>query len=1021
MGISRILLALCYSGLMASSAIAQEVRYGTGAWNPDSFGNHRVVVHVADDVDAVWAHIPWRRRDLEPERKNIIIVDERSGARIRNLARIAINREFGDLVFQPVTAPGTYHIYYLPYTGNVRSNYPTITYPPPAAEADTTWLARHGLVVPSAARERLGRFPQTQVVELQAIDSLNSFYPMEVIATAAEIRSLLAAHPNHPYLVFPEDRAHAIRMTADLPHRWIQSGPGRAFQGTAQRGEFYPFQLGVFAARQAIGDLRVEFSDLVTSRTGYVIPASAFRCFNLGGIDWQGRPFTRTTSVELGHVMPLWCGVQVPDSATRGLYDGQVTVAPVGMAKTTIPIELDVTRFIIHNRGDDEPWRLSRLRWLDSRLGEDDGLVPPYTPVQVRGGTLAVLGREVDLGVNGFPGQIRSYFAPAMTHITEQPREMLTGPVALVIEDSAGRVVPWAGQPITFVKKAEGAAAWETKAKAGAVVMDLRARLEFDGHLAFNVALSSAVPTRVRDIRLEIPMAKDVARLAMGLGLKGGPRPATFEWTWKVEHNQDGAWIGDVNAGIQFKLRDDRYARPLNTNFYLSKPLIMPTSWDNGGKGGCRFSERDPDTYLITCFSGARTLQPGEIQHYDFLLLLTPFKPIDPGRQWSTRFFHAFQPIDSVITTGANTINVHHATDINPWINYPFLRPEAMKAYVDSAHARAMRVKIYYTVRELTNRAPELFALRSLGDEIIADGKGGGFSWLQEHLGSGYIAAWHVPEIRDAAVINTGVSRWHNFYVEGLNWLVRSVGIDGLYIDDVAFDRSVMKRVRKVLDRNRPRALIDLHSANQFNERDGFANSANLYLEHFPFIDRLWFGEYFDYDAPPEYWMVELSGIPFGVMGEMLQDGGNPWRGMLYGMTNRLPWAGDPRPLWAMWDRFGIAETRMVGYWVPTSPVETGRDDVLATAYIKEGQTIVALASWADRPVNVRLQIDWPAIGLSPDRTIINAPAIDGFQPARDFGIDEPVSVEPGKGWLIVLSDLFTPPARRPAQEPEDP
>ena len=80
-----------------------------------------------------------------------------------------------------------------------------------------------------------------------------------------------------------------------------------------------------------------------------------------------------------------------------------------------------------------------------------------------------------------------------------------------------------------------------------------------------------------------------------------------------------------------------------------------------------------------------------------------------------------------------------------------------------------------------------------------------------------------------------------------------------------------MKRVRKVLDRRRPGALIDLHSANQYNPRDGFAASANLYLEHFPYIDRLWFGEYFDYDAPPDYWLVEISGIPFGLMGEMLE------------------------------------------------------------------------------------------------------------------------------------------------------
>ena len=301
---------------------------------------------------------------------------------------------------------------------------------------------------------------------------------------------------------------------------------------------------------------------------------------------------------------------------------------------------------------------------------------------------------------------------------------------------------------------------------------------------------------------------------------------------------------------------------------------------------------------------------------------------------------------------GANTINVHHATDINPYINYPFLRPAEMKAYIDAAHKRGFRVKIYDTIRELSNRAPELFALRSLGSEIFSPGPGGGYSWLQEHFPGGYIAAWFVPQLKDAAVINSGMSRWHNFYVEGLDWLARNIGIDGLYLDDVAFDRTTMKRVRKVLDRNRPAALIDLHSANQYNPRDGYASSANLYLEHFPYLNRLWFGEYFDYEGmPPDEWLVEVSGIPFGLMGEMLQDGGNPWRGMLYGMTNRKPWSGpDPAGIWKVWDDFGMADTRMFGYWVEDSPVKTDDPDVLATAYVRKGGALIALASWDKGP-----------------------------------------------------------------------
>ena len=156
------------------------------------------------------------------------------------------------------------------------------------------------------------------------------------------------------------------------------------------------------------------------------------------------------------------------------------------------------------------------------------------------------------------------------------------------------------------------------------------------------------------------------------------------------------------------------------------------------------------------------------------------------------------------------------------------------------------------------------------------------------------------------AVLNKGTSRWTNYYVEGLNWLAEHQQIDGLYLDDIAFSRETVKRMVSVLQRHRSEVVIDLHSANQYNPRDGFANSALLYMEHLPFVSRLWFGEYFEYDRDADYWLTEVSGLPFGLMGEMLQDGGHPYRGLLYGMTARMYGDVDPRPVWRMMGDFGI-------------------------------------------------------------------------------------------------------------------
>jgi hypothetical protein len=136
----------------------------------------------------------------------------------------------------------------------------------------------------------------------------------------------------------------------------------------------------------------------------------------------------------------------------------------------------------------------------------------------------------------------------------------------------------------------------------------------------------------------------------------------------------------------------------------------------------------------------------------------------------------------------------------------------------------------------------------------------------------------------------------------------------------------------------------------------------------------------------------------------MLQHDGNPWRGMLFGMTSRLGWSAgsDPRALWKLWDAFGIERAEMVGWWVHDTPVKTGRDDVLATSYVRRGnRTLIALASWAPQKTSVKLAIDWKALGLSPGKATLVAPAVEGFQPAAMFKPGDAIPVEPGKGWLI--------------------
>ena len=979
-----------YSSLQAQAVPTDEL-YGVGIWNADSLGNHRVIVSVDKPADAVLATIDWRRRDLNPEAKNLIVVDAATGERITNVCRFTIDREQGEVVFQPQTVPGEYYIYYLKNVMSGSPYYPTVNYPAFENTASADWVKKNKL-----SGKKAPALPAAKVVQFQAINELNSFYPMEVIATSNETARLLKEHPGEKYILFTEDRKFPIRMTTDIPYKWIADNRHDFFNGQADKGEYYVFQLGVWAARSNVENLHVDFSALTNKATCEQIPASSFTCFNTEGTDVTGTVFEKNCSVDKGKVQALWVGTQLPEHLSAGTYQGTVTVSAANAESKTVQVSLNVSENVIANHGDNEPWRHSRLRWLNSQIGFDDEVIAPYTPLVMKDKTISCLGREIKLSDLGLPEHITSYFKETMTGIGTNGRSVLAAPMELAADGGA-----WENLNFEITKHKQGAIAWKALNQNSRFLMDLEGEMESDGNIAYKVTLVAREDASVEDVALRTHLASGVGRYMMGLGEKGGYCPNDLRWKWDVEKNQDAVWVGDVNAGIQIRLYDNKYERPLNTNFYHQKPLHMPVSWCNAGNGGIDIHNAADGT-RINAYSGKRSVKKGDRLYYYFNLALTPFRPIDTDKQWRERYHHNYEFLDGIQKRGANVINIHHANAINPFINYPFLRTKEMKAYIDGAHARDMKVKIYNTVRELSNSCVEMFALRSLGNEIFSEGPGGGFSWLQEHLDQNYIGAWFVPGLKDAAIVNSGISRWHNYYLEGLDWLMKNVGIDGLYIDDLAFDRMTMKRIRKVMNRTNPGAMIDLHSANQYNPKDGFANSANLYLEHFPYLDRLWFGEYFNYDFPPEFWLVEVSGIPYGLMGEMLEGGGNPWRGMLYGMTGRSPRV-DNGPLWKLWDSFGMQNSEMIGYWVKDNPVKTGSEKTLATVYSHMGdKALISLATWEDTDAKVKLSIDWAKLGLDPSKVTLHAPAIENFQQETTWKPGDEIVVPKGKGLLII-------------------
>ncbi|MDR3691031.1 MAG: DUF6067 family protein [Fimbriimonas sp.] len=816
-------------------------------------------------------------------------------------------------------------------------------------------------------------------------------------------------------IVVADSREHPVKRTDRIPAQWLGTSltSEPSFSGKAQPGEFYVFQVSLYNnGSQPITVCSVDL-DMGPDAVHAV-------CLNRAVSQEPGRHI----KVPAQRIQTLWCGVEFDrPGAFTGRVQASVSLGESGEFQTvTVPVTLDVTGQPVANHGFDEGWRLARLQWLlPSDLGLKAEPTKRFKPVVRLGNRIDLTSTRLTLARSGLPAQIASLDAPNLG--------MLAAPTDFAVVTDKGPI-QWNHAATSYDPPRMDREAWSNLWRSKAADVRCDGSVEFDGFVRYRLTLTANERLVLKDVRLTAPYRSASAKYQLGLGYRGGYTPERTDWKWNVAFQQDCIWLGDVSVGAQWRFKGDNYVRPLVNIYYGYRPLNLPDSWGNEGRGSIRVLPEKFATRLLQAASGPRTMEAGESLAFDFDIQITPSRPIDTEAQWSTRYYHPGdlpptgkldEAIDTAVKDGANVVNIHHRKQMNPFINYPFndFSVPDLKSFVASAHARDVRVKLYYTTRELTWQLPEIWALKSFGDSIIEAGPGadartvlhpnGPDPRLTEALEKNFIPAWatsldgkYEGKV-DLAVITRPDSAWTDYYLHGLDWLVNNVQIDGTYIDDTALDRVSLQRARRILEAGRPAPLIDLHSWNHEDPLAARGSSTSIYMELFPYIDRIWFGEGFDYtDATPDYWLVAMSGIPYGVMSEMLQGGGNVWRGMLFGETCRLGWSGDPRSMWKFWDRFGMSGSKMIGWWDAACPVHTDSKDVLATVYRKGAKTLIAIANWSKQDRACHLQIDWKALGLDPKTTSLTAEPIDGFQASGSWSPSDSISVPGAKGWLIV-------------------
>lgn len=699
---------------------------------------------------------------------------------------------------------------------------------------------------------------------------------------------------------------------------------------------------------------------------------------NTDVVDKYGNRKTQKIGIKKKVIQPLFFTAEA-EKLSSGRDEKCTVIINTQNESRSFSITFKINTSPVENNGYNDLWRLSRIKWLNSDLCIDESVVKPYVPPKITEDRLAVLGREVELEENGLPKQIYSKYNEEIQVEKEVQKKLFSQETSFLID----------GKPISngetnsqlFNNRIENT----TKCENENYSAKLSSTLRYDGQMEYSVEITPKQDFTANDVSLNFYVSPECSLLMHGLGQRASKAQA-LEYKWDNQKQQDCLFIGCVNCGMRVKFKAENYTRPLVNIFYKNLPLTVPEeTWDNHGKGRIKV-EKNKDFTKVFASTGAFEFKENETRRFIFELHITPLKPIDYKKAFSVRYSHnsklknEIKEIDNAHKNGLTHVIFHQGNMIMPFINYPFYEVDRLKYAADYARKKGIGIKLYYTEREHSNHMAETFVYKALGDEIILRKQGVSHSWQKEkpqwlvdNFGEDIIPGWFVKykhgkykNDHDISFIVRPDTRLDNYYVEGLNWLVDNIGIKGIYIDDTSLDRTTLERAKKVLQKTD--GLIDMHMWNHEEPRAGDVSCMNLYTEILPFIDSVWLGEGFFYKKySPEYMLAEVSGIPYGLTGQMLEGGGDFYAGMLYGMNNRYGWGyKNAVKMYKVWDDFGITESKMLGYWHSKNPVNTSNKNVLVTVYLKDRSALVCIYNFSDKAEEFRINVDKKLLGFSP-------------------------------------------------------
>jgi len=183
-----------------------------------------------------------------------------------------------------------------------------------------------------------------------------------------------------------------------------------------------------------------------------------------------------------------------------GLPEGRYTAKLIAMGKNGATLREASSEF---EKSDPAV----KYKWWNTKVGNIEKVIPPWTPVKVSQNSIGVWGRTMTVGAGGLPSQVVS-----------QGRKLLTGPTVLRAELSNGKTAEAEGNATRIISAADYRAVADSRSTLANLDVDSRVIAEFDGMYKVELTLTPKGRVDVKSLKVVMPLDASVADYVYGKG-----------------------------------------------------------------------------------------------------------------------------------------------------------------------------------------------------------------------------------------------------------------------------------------------------------------------------------------------------------------------------------------------------------------------------------------------------------------------------------------------------------------------